>query len=193
MAILSGVRGQSLFLLDVHNMTIDPDFVSFRIADVTKTSRPGNHVQELRFRAFPTMRRLCVVYYIKVYLARTLNVRWTSSFFVLYGNNVGKAASRDTIRRWLRDVLVEAGVDMGIFTPHSTRSASTSAARSCVSMATILRTAGWLTASTYQKFYKKPISKSCAFQEGLMRRYRKRWKMCCFVTGLKVPGSSLMI
>ncbi len=32
MAILSGVRGQSLFLLDVHNMTIDPDFVTFRIA-----------------------------------------------------------------------------------------------------------------------------------------------------------------
>ncbi len=174
MAVLSGVRGQNLFLLNALNMTLDCDFVTFQINGLTKTARPGRPIPDLHFVAYPQNRRLCVVYYLRVYLQRTLHVRWTPSLFMTYGNNVGHAASRDTVRRWIRDVLVEAGIDMGIFTPHSTRSASTSAAATCVSLSTILRTAGWYSSSTFQRHYKKPILKTCAFQEGLLKRHRKR-------------------
>ena len=34
-----------------------------------------------------------------------------------------KAVSKDTISRWLKCVLEEAGIDMSIFKPHSTRAA----------------------------------------------------------------------
>ena len=174
MAILSGVRGQVLHLLDVQNMTIEADYVSFRISEPTKTSRPGRHMQELKFMAYPHMRSLCVVFYLKMYLKRTLNVRWTvKKLFLTYGR-VGRAASRDTIRRWIRDVMEAAGIDLNIFNPHSTRSASTSAARSGVSLRTILRTAGWFSASSYQRHYKKRIAKPCGFQATLMNRFNKK-------------------
>ncbi len=173
MALLAGVRGQLLYLIDVKNMTITYSTISFRIAEITKTTRPGKHVGELRFTAYPCDRRLDVVHYAKVYLERTLDTRWTvKQFFLCYGK-FGCAASRDTIRRWLKEMLDAAGIDMDIFRPHSTRSASTSAASTCVSMETILRTAGWTNPSTFQRYYKKPIIKTCAFQESLMRRFRK--------------------
>ncbi len=174
MAILSGARGQTPYLLDVENMTIEPDSISFRVGEPTKTSRPGRHVSEIRFNAYPFMKRLCVVYYLKVYLKRTLETRWTVKQLLLSYGVTGRAAARATVRRWIYDVLVAAGIDMGIFTPHSTRSASTSAASSYVRLATILSTAGWANPSCFQKFYKKKVEKSCAFQESLLKRYRKR-------------------
>ncbi len=171
MAILSGVRGQTLWLLDVYNMTIEPDYISFRVADLTKTTRPGFHVNELRFNAYPLRRRLCVVYYLKVYLKRTLDNRWTVKQLLLTFGKFGCAASRDTVRRWIKDVLIAAGIDMKIFNPHSTRSAATSAASTCVRLDTILKTAGWVKPTCFQKFYKKELAQPCEFQEGLLKRF----------------------
>ena len=63
-----------------------------------------------------------------------------------------------SISIWLKTVLISAGVDMAIFTPHSTRSASTSAAKvSNVHMQTILKTAGWSNDCTFAKCYDKQI------------------------------------
>jgi hypothetical protein len=39
-----------------------------------------------------------------------------------------KHVFRDTISRWIRSVMKDAGVDVTIFKPHSTRAASTSTA-----------------------------------------------------------------
>ena len=38
-------------------------------------------------------------------------------------------ASKDTMSRWLKQVMSAAGLDTSIFKPHSTRSAATSAAK----------------------------------------------------------------
>ena len=57
-----------------------------------------------------------------------------------------------------------AGVDMGIFKTHSTRSASTSAASHLgVNIQTIMKTAGWTNANTFAKFYNKSKSDSTSF------------------------------
>ena len=181
MAILSGVRGQSLYLLNIFNMTIEPDYVSLRISETTKTSKPGSGIQEIRFDAYPIFKRLCVVYYIKVYLERTLKLRWLKkSFFLCYGK-YDSTPERDTVRRWIRDTLIDAGVDMTIFGPHSTRSASTSAARaSGVHLRTILKTAGWTTPSCFQRFYNKPLMQTCTMQKALLKRYHnsRKWMLC---------------
>ena len=50
------------------------------------------------------------------------------------------AASKDTISRWIKTVIMKAGVDTSVFKPHSTRSAAMSAAK--VSKDHIMTTAG---------------------------------------------------
>ena len=55
-----------------------------------------------------------------------------------------KAASKDTICRWIKTTLELAEIDLGRLKPHSIRSTSAStAAVAKVPADTILRTAGW--------------------------------------------------
>lgn len=66
--------------------------------------------------------------------------------------------SRDTISCWVKFVLQSSRIDVNIFKPHSTRSASTSKAKlSDVPLADILDKAGWKSESTFAKFYDKNI------------------------------------
>ena len=67
--------------------------------------------------------------------------------------------SRDKIRRWVKFVLQSSGIDINLFKPHITRSASTSKAKlSDVPLADILDKAGWKSESgTFAKFYDKRI------------------------------------
>ena len=74
-----------------------------------------------------------------------------------------KAASRGT-----KEVLIRAGVDMTIFMPHLTRSASTSKVASKLKLATILKTAGRAKESTFRKYYKKPVDKKYEFGEAVV-------------------------
>ena len=60
---------------------------------------------------------------------------------------------------WTKEAMRLAGVDVNIFSPHSTRAASTSKANlsGTVRLGTILKAAGWKNARTFAKFYNKPI------------------------------------
>ena len=54
--------------------------------------------------------------------------------------------------------MLKAGIDTGIFTAHSCRAASTSAAENTgTSIKTIINSASWSTSSTFYKHYKKEI------------------------------------
>ena len=58
---------------------------------------------------------------------------------------------------------------MNMFSPHSTRSASTSAAHcSNVPLKTILSTAGWSNAKTFATYYNKPIKEVGAFADSVL-------------------------
>ncbi len=96
MAILSGQRGQSIHALKTAFMRKNDHFVIFRITNKLKTSRPGHHLAELKFKAYPCDRRLFVVTYINAYLDRTDCFRGDDvrQFFVTYGKP-NKDASRD--------------------------------------------------------------------------------------------------
>ena len=66
--------------------------------------------------------------------------------------------SVQTISRWLKQVLDYAGVDTHVFKSHSTRAASTSAAKAQdVPLDQILEAAGWSKEATFSKFYDKPV------------------------------------
>ena len=64
-----------------------------------------------------------------------------------------KPVSGDTIKRWVKQVLTNAGIDTSTFTAHSTRSASTSvAANAGLPLQDIPQAAGWSSESTFYKF-----------------------------------------
>ena len=62
-----------------------------------------------------------------------------------------------TIARWLKETLRLAGIDVSIFSGHSVRGASTSAAAGAgVTMAYIMQAADWSTESVFRRFYYRP-------------------------------------
>ena len=171
--LLSGQRHQTIHLLDIRNMTITAGSVKFRIGDLVKQSRPGTHVNEIVFKGYAPNRKLCIRTVLMAYLKRTLNVQGGEKRLLLtYGRPI-HAASKATIRRWTLEVLAESGVDLTIFTPHSTRSAATSKASKHVPLDTILKTAGWSRESTFRQYYDKPIDKSGTFGNAVLARTKK--------------------
>ena len=68
-----------------------------------------------------------------------------------------RLASRDTIRRWTRDIMRDVGIDLPIFSPHSTRSASSSKASMTLPVSTIMLSVGWW--RVLANYYKRPLSK----------------------------------
>ena len=79
-----------------------------------------------------------------------------------------KPVTSDTIARWVKTVLSLAGID-GVFTAHSTRGGSASAAaRAGVALSDIMEAADWSRESTFKIFYHRPTQKS-AFTMGVLR------------------------
>ena len=76
---------------------------------------------------------------------------------------------KDTISRWLKQVMTAAGSDASIFKPHSTRSAPTSAAKVAdVPLDEIMATAGWRSSSVFPVFYNKPLSSDKSFPSSVL-------------------------
>lgn len=158
LALLSGQRCQTLHLLLLSGMVLQNDSCVFKINSLLKTSRPGRHLSELTFSAYPPDNRLCPILCLAAYVDRTKQLRNGSDQLLVSFQKPHRPVSTDTISRWLKEVLQRSGIDTSIFKGHSTRAASTSAAdNSKVPMSTILDSAGWSNASTFGRYYKKPI------------------------------------
>ena len=95
---------------------------------------------------------------LKEYLKRTKDRRGEATQLFISFPPI-RAVSKDTIARRVREIMQAAGLDTGIFKPHSIRGASTSAAmRARVPIQTILSTAGWSRQSASAKYYQKPLT-----------------------------------
>ena len=142
-------------------MALTPSKITFAIGDLIKTSRPGNHLQDLTFLAYAPDRRLCVHTVLTEYLQRTLLLRGKETRLFITLRPPHNAISRDTLSRWIKDTMEAAGIDLKMFKPHSVRAASTSHVSSGkLPLQTILKTAGWSRESTFAKYYKKPIQQN---------------------------------
>jgi hypothetical protein len=166
--LLSGQRGQTIWLMNIKNLTIGKNEIRCRFGDLLKTSGPRNHQEELVFKEYPPNRKICVVTYIKEYLERTKNLRGEENQLLISYQKPHKRVSRDTVRRWTKNILKAAGVDLTIFTPHSTRSASTSKAATKIQLKTVLKSAGWRGESNFAKYYKRPIAKEGCFAAAIL-------------------------
>lgn len=98
---------------------------------------------------------LCIVY---EYLIRTEPLWEECKQLCVSFIKPHKAVSRCTISRWIKILMRKAGIDMTVFTSHSTRGASTSAmARSGIPLKSIMQTAGWTNEHIFAVFYKRPL------------------------------------
>ena len=107
---------------------------------------------------FPPSRRLCFVKYLKHYEKVTKKLRQKAEntpnlLFISYV----KPHKPVTSARWVKTVLSLAGID-GVFTAHSTRGASTSAAaRAGVALSDIMEASDLSRESTFKNFITDPL------------------------------------
>ena len=166
--LISGQRGQALHLLDHRNVQVEEDKIILRFGDLQKQSRPGFHVGELILPAYPMEQGLCVRNTYLAYIKRTKPLRRCTALFITTQRPHGRA-TRDTLSRWVKQVLQCSGVDLSVFSPHSIRGAATSAAAANkVPLATILKTAGWSQENTFRAFYHRPVTRDHRFVEGVL-------------------------
>ena len=162
--LLSGERCQTVHALTVSGTRNSDDSVRFEITKLLKTSKFGKHQGQLEFKAYPLDKRLCVVACLKEYVKKTESVRAGHDAWWLSYCKPFKPVSRDTISRWVKNVIENAGINTKIFGAHSTRAAATAAAKSAnTSINTIMDAAGWSSESTFRKFYDKPIQTAVNF------------------------------
>ena len=157
--LVTGNRGQTIHQLNVDNMIKEENVYTFTFPVLLKQTKAGNAQHNIQLRAYEPDNRLCVVACLEAYLKVTEHIRpaGVSQLFISYAKP-HNPVSRDTISRWVKQTLTDAGIDTKLFKPHSTRAASASAAFArATPLQTILRTAGWRTECTFSKYYNKQI------------------------------------
>ena len=165
-----GQRCQTIHTIDVFDLIIIEDCLCIPIMAKIKQTKPSRHMEPLKFVPFLKEPKLCVVQHITQYLKKTAPLRQCSSLFLSYVKP-HKAVSRDTIRRWCKDVLRSSGIDINKYTSHSSRSAATSKAKQKgISLTAISKYAGWSSERTFALHYDKEIvsNKDNVFQLNIM-------------------------
>ena len=163
-----GQRCQTIHAINVLDIKIVEDIIFIPIMSTIKQSRPGHHIEPLKFKCYTQEPKLCVVTHLTVYLQKTKPLRKTKKLFLSL-QKPHSAVSKDTISRWCKDILKLSGIDTSIYSSHSSRSAATSMARKKgMSLASIVKYAGWSNESTFARFYSKDIVPNEVFQQKLM-------------------------
>ena len=130
------------------------------IPQLLKQSNPRNRKFSILLKPNNQNPSICVVKALKEYLKRTDPIRLNETQLFLSFCKPHRAISRSTVSRWIKTILFEAGIDVTIFKPHSTRAASCSKAKTnFVPIEQIIKTAGWSNSQTFLKFYDKIITK----------------------------------
>ena len=157
LALASAQRVQTLQVLKVEDVCFKENLVIIPINELIKQSTPYRNKFQIKLETYEKEPAICVVTILKAYLVRTEELRSSSQLLISFQKPF-EAVSKQTISRWIKSVMFEAGIDTEIFKSHSTRSAVCSKAKaSYVPIENILETAGWSNARTFKKFYDKVI------------------------------------
>ena len=158
-ALLSGQRGQTLHSLTVDDVKMYKSKCVLVYSSLLKQSKPGTHLKPLEIPCFEN-KRLCAVHHLHLYLKKTSSLRTGKALFISCIKPYAPV-KRDTISRWIKEVLTMAGIDVTKYSAHSTRAASTSAALSRgAQINTVLQAGGWSNKSTFTRFYHKIAGQS---------------------------------
>ena len=150
---------QTSLALDIDNVKIyEVKFIILPNSSIkhTKQSRPLQAIVYHKFNGNP---KLCVIECAKLHIEirKKLVPPEIKQFLVTYGKP-HKAASDDTISRWIKNTISSAGIDIDAFKAHPTRSVSSSQAKQVgIPYTEILKRGSWKGANTFTKHYDKHI------------------------------------
>ena len=173
LAMVTISRASELVKMKINQCSEPGEKMSFFIKSRKNSSnrKPTAPLQFFRFSECPS---LCPVESVVAYRNRTSSLRedGEDQLFISY-IKPHKAVTTVTIGRWIKQVLSLVGIDTSKFTGHSTRSASSSKARTKgATVNQIVQTGLWSGRSTWQKFYNKDIqvNPKQVFQESLLKK-----------------------
>ena len=163
-ALVSTSRGSELTKLDPSTIDDLGDRIKCRVTGLTKVSNPKQPYKSLILLAFDKDPLLDVVSCLRLYIDKTKpfrqNEKQIHQLFLAY-NKPHHPVVTCSIARWLKCIMAASGIDTTVYKAHSTRAASTSkGVAQGLSVQQIMENANWVRASTFQKFYNKPILQS---------------------------------
>lgn len=159
LALVTGQRGHALYQLKLSDVKLSSTRCCLSYSAKHKHTRPGVHTSPADIRSFSEDKKLCPVEHLRAYLSRTEKLRPQAcdSLFISL-SKPHAPISRATFSRWIKTVLLAAGIDCASFGSHSTRAASVSAASGAgVPVQLILKAAGWSGENTFLRFYNRPV------------------------------------
>ncbi|XP_049866809.1 uncharacterized protein LOC126367357 [Pectinophora gossypiella] len=158
LALVTAHRVQTLSKINIYNIKMFPDKIVIKISDLIKTSKVGTNNPVLTLPFFLQKPGICPAKSLISYINRTASIRESDYLFISF-KRPHKAVTTQTLSRWIKSTLKDSGVDVSIFSAHSTRHAATSQAYSAgVSIDQIRKTASWSqNSTTFGKFYNRTI------------------------------------
>ena len=159
---------------DLVYMSTDPDYIkqtdtefTFILPFPTKGFHPGsNHsfMQKVIIKKYPFDHNICPYRALQAYIDRCRNRSLCYGFWVTTTPAWGPA-SPDTLQRWAKVLLSDTGVDMTIFTPHSTRAAAANRAlQQGEPIDLVMQHCAWASTSTFHKYYYHPAAGPVPFR-----------------------------
>lgn len=159
LALVSAHRSQTIHSISIQGISSSAAGTWITITKLIKTSRPGSSSPKIFLPNLTSKPELCVSLCLNAYITRTKELRGNIDQLFITTTNPHRAASKDTVSRWIMMALKNSGINTKIFKTHSTRhAASSSALASGINLSTIRSTAGWSEGSrVFQNFYNIPI------------------------------------
>ena len=157
--ILGARRKQAIVSIDIDNVVIDQDRLVLLPNRTLKHSKPGNPLEPISYKRFSGNKKLCVVHCAEEYLAgrKELVSESTHRLLITFGKP-HREASPDTVSRWIKNALSNAGIDINIYKAHSCRAAAASKVQELgAPLHEILKHGCWKRKSTFTKYYSKDI------------------------------------
>ena len=150
---------QTLKALTLSSIALSATKCLFTIGTPLKTTRPGHHLKPIEFLAHqPYFRTYVLLHVCRHTLIERLHSEDADQLLIGY-QKPHKPVLTNTISRWIKTVLTNAGIDTSVYKAHIARAAVASAAnKKQVPIDTILSAAGWSNINTFaQLLYSKPI------------------------------------
>lgn len=159
LSLVTAHRMQTLSKININNIKIHADKITIKIPDIIKTSKIGTVQPNLILPFFRKKPEICPVMTLLAYLELTSSLRGNVNSLFIGVRKPHKLVSAQTLSRWVKTTLGECGIDISIFTAHSTRHAATSKAHKLgINLETIRKTAGWSGSSqVFMKFYNRNV------------------------------------
>ena len=159
LALSTAHRMQTLSLIKISNFRETSNGLEIRITDTIKTSGPDTYQPLLIIPKFEKHPEICVYSCVKEYLTVTKPLRKSIDKLLITTTKPHKAASPQTLSNWVKNAMLQSGIDTSIFKAHSVRHATSSAALlKGINIDVIRKTATWSKGSqVFAKFYNRPI------------------------------------